>query len=170
MERIMQNTNQGSPNNLKGGKNKFFTILVLFACIISALSGRQLLDTGTENKSSYESNNTINNNTDSNISNSDSVDSRNKSDTKFYKFRNDKYLTEHFEKHGGDFDYSTKEEYLAGANEVIFSDDALHKLEKEDGDYVYYLEETNEFVIVSTDGYIRTYFKPRNGIDYYNGQ
>ena len=46
----------------------------------------------------------------------------------------------------------------------------IHKLEAEDGDDVYYLEETNEFVIVSTDGYIRTYFKPSKGIDYYNRQ
>ena len=37
-------------------------------------------------------------------------------------------------------------------------------------DNVYYLESTNEFVIVSTDGYIRTYFKPNDGIDYFNRQ
>ena len=47
---------------------------------------------------------------------------------------------------------------------------ALHKLEAEDGDDVYYLENTNEFVIVSTDGYIRTYFKPSRGMEYYNKQ
>ena len=35
---------------------------------------------------------------------------------------------------------------------------ALHKTEAEDGDGVYYLESTNELVIVSTDGYIRTFF------------
>ena len=31
-------------------------------------------------------------------------------------------------------------------------------------------EETNEFVVVSTDGYIRTYFNPSDGIDYFNRQ
>ena len=41
---------------------------------------------------------------------------------------------------------------------------------EEDGDYIYYLESTNEFVVVSTDGYIRTYFKPTDGIDYFNRQ
>lgn len=87
-----------------------------------------------------------------------------------YTFRNDTYLTEHFEKHGKDFDYSNKEEYLAGANRVIASDDAMHKLEAEDGDDVYYLEASNEFVIVSTDGFIRTYFKPEDGVAYYNRQ
>lgn len=87
-----------------------------------------------------------------------------------YKFRKNSYLEQHFEKHGGEFDYATKEEYLAGANRVIQSPDALHKIEAEDGDDIYYLEETNEFVVVSTDGYIRTYFRPSAGIDYYNRQ
>lgn len=87
-----------------------------------------------------------------------------------YKFRKNSYLEQHFEKHGGEFDYTTKEEYLAGANRVIQSPDALHKIEAEDGDDIYYLEETNEFVVVSTDGYIRTYFRPSAGIDYYNRQ
>lgn len=87
-----------------------------------------------------------------------------------YTFRNDDYLEQHFEKHKEDFDYRTKEEYLSGANRVIASKDALHNIEKEDGDDVYYLEATNEFVIVSTDGYIRTYFKPNDGIAYFHRQ
>lgn len=87
-----------------------------------------------------------------------------------YTFRSEKYLDQHFEKHGGEFDYADKEEYLAGANRVINDPAALHKTEKEDGDYVFYLEATNEFVILSTDGYIRTYFRPSGGLDYYNRQ
>lgn len=85
-----------------------------------------------------------------------------------YEFRNEKYLNEHFEKHKDEFDFATAEEYLQGANVVINHKDALHKLEAEDGDDVYYLEATNELVVVSTDGYIRTYFKPSDGINYYN--
>lgn len=85
-------------------------------------------------------------------------------------FRREEQLEEHFEKHGIDMGYDSKEDYLAGANAVIANPDALHKLEEEDGDDVYYLEETNEFVIVSTDGYIRTYFWPQDGIAYYNRQ
>lgn len=87
-----------------------------------------------------------------------------------YYFRRDEYLQQHFEKHGDEFDYETAEQYLEGANRVVQDPAALHKLEAEDGDDVYYLEETNEFVIVSKDGYIRTYFKPSRGIDYYNRQ
>lgn len=85
-------------------------------------------------------------------------------------FRREEQLTEHYEKHGIDMGYDSKEKYLAGANAVIANPDSLHKLEEEDGDNVYYLEETNEFVIVSTDGYIRTYFWPQDGIAYYNRQ
>lgn len=87
-----------------------------------------------------------------------------------YKFRNKSLLNEHFDKHGQEFPYKTAEEYLEGANRVLASEGLLHKKEKEDNDDVYYLEATNEFIIVSGDGYIRTYFKPRRGIDYYNSQ
>lgn len=87
-----------------------------------------------------------------------------------YEFRKQQYLDEHFAKHGEEFDYETAEEYLAGANRVINDPNSLYKTEAEDGDHVYYLESTNEFVVVSTDGYIRTYFKPSAGIDYFNRQ
>lgn len=54
-------------------------------------------------------------------------------------------------------------------NSVVNNSDALHKTQ-EDGDDVYYIVSTNEFVVVSTAGYIRTYFKPDSGIKYYNKQ
>ena len=86
------------------------------------------------------------------------------------KFRNKQLLEEHFKKHGQEFPYDSPEDYLAGANKMLNNPNKLHKKEAEDGDDVYYLEETNEFIIVSGDGYIRTYFMPRRGIDYYNSQ
>lgn len=91
-----------------------------------------------------------------------------------YHFRTQKQLEQHFEKHGSefesDFDYETPEDYEAGASDVINNPDALYKTEAEDGDGVYYIEDTNEFVILSTDGYIRTYFRPSAGIKYFNRQ
>ncbi len=88
-----------------------------------------------------------------------------------YHFRSQKLLDQHFEKHGSEFDdYQTAQEYEKGASAVVNNPDALHKTEAEDGDDVYYLEKTNEFVIVSGDGYLRTYFKPSAGINYYNRQ
>ena len=87
-----------------------------------------------------------------------------------YHFRNKKLLNSHFEKHGIEMGFDTAAEYEAAASAVVNNKDALHKTEKEDGDDVYYLEDTNEFVIVSKDGYIRTYFNPNDGIKYYNRQ
>ena len=90
--------------------------------------------------------------------------------TKSLRFRNRKLLNEHYEKHGIDMGFKSAQEYEEAASKAALSPDALHKLEKEDGDDVYYVEATNEFVIVSTDGYIRTYFNPDSGIKYYNKQ
>lgn len=85
-------------------------------------------------------------------------------------FRNANRLNEHYEKHGIEMGFASAEEYEAAAKRVVLNKDSLHKLEAEDGDDVYYLEISNEFVVVSPDGYIRTYFNPSDGIDYYNRQ
>lgn len=87
-----------------------------------------------------------------------------------HTFRNQEYLDSHYEKHGIDMGYQNAEEYLAGANRVVNAEEALHKYEAEDSDEIYYLEETNEIVFVSEDGYIRTYFAPDDGLEYYERQ
>ncbi len=92
-------------------------------------------------------------------------------DTKYdLLFRNDELLQQHYEKHGIDMGFKSAAEYAKAANKVLENEDTLHKVEAEDGDDVYYLEKTNEFVVVSKDGYIRTYFNPDDGIDYFNRQ
>ncbi len=85
-------------------------------------------------------------------------------------FRSEKLLEEHYEKHGVEMGFSSAKEYEEAARDVVENSASLHKIEKEDNDDVYYLESTNEFVIVSTDGYIRTYFSPEDGIAYFNRQ
>ena len=87
-----------------------------------------------------------------------------------YRFRNRKLLLDHYEKHGIEMGFDSAQGYEKAAAAVAQNPDALHKIEAEDGDDVYYLQATNEFVIVSTDGYIRTYFKPNSGIKYFNRQ
>ena len=87
-----------------------------------------------------------------------------------YEFRNERLLQEHYEKHGAEMGFASAEEYQEAASRVAADPAALHKLEAEDGDDVYYLEESNDFVIVSTDGYIRTYFKPDSGRTYFDRQ
>ena len=66
--------------------------------------------------------------------------------------------------------FSSLKEYEMSASDVVNDPDSLHKREKEDGDDIYYKENTNEFVVVSTDGYIRTYFNPDSGKKYFNRQ
>ena len=90
--------------------------------------------------------------------------------TYVYNFADKDSLTKHFEKHGHEFGYTSAEEYLKGANDVINNPSALHKIEAEDGDDCYYLQSTNEIVFVSSDGVIRTYFKPDDGVSYFNRQ
>ncbi len=85
-------------------------------------------------------------------------------------FRSDALREEHYQKHGIEMGFASAKEYEKAASAVVSDSRALHKLEKEDDDDVYYIEETNEFVIVSTDGYIRTYFYPRDGIRYFDRQ
>lgn len=87
-----------------------------------------------------------------------------------YRFRNKKLLNQHYEKHGKEMGFASAADYEAAASDVINSPDALFKYEKEDGDGVYYIEETNEFAILSTDGYIRTYFEPGGGRKYFDRQ
>ena len=87
-----------------------------------------------------------------------------------YKFRNKRLLDEHFEKHGRNMGFASADDYQLAAVLVLNNPKSLHKYEKDDGDDVYYLESSNEIVIVSRDGYIRTYFKPNNGIRYYNSK
>ena len=87
-----------------------------------------------------------------------------------YVFRNSKLLNDHYKKHGEEMGFASAEEYEEAASAVVNSPDALHKKEKDDNDDVYYIEETNEFVVVSSDGYLRTYFLPDKGKAYYDRQ
>lgn len=89
-----------------------------------------------------------------------------------YYFRSEKLFDSHYEKHGAEFGDITQDEYLDLANELINAEgeNILHKTEKEDGDFLYYDTETNEFLVLSTDGYIRTFFKPSAGLDYWERQ
>ena len=100
----------------------------------------------------------------------DSNDQSSDSEYIEYTFRNARLLEEHFEKHGVEMGFDSEEEYQKAASDVANDPDALHKLEKDDGDDVYYKEDTNEFVVISKDGFIRTYFCPDSGKKYFDKQ
>lgn len=87
-----------------------------------------------------------------------------------YYFRNQSLLNNHYDKHGREMGFASAAEYEEAACQVINNPDALSKVEAEDGDTCFYVEATNEFVVLSTDGYIRTYFKPDAGKKYYDKQ
>lgn len=91
-------------------------------------------------------------------------------DCQEYHFCNESLLESHYEKHGKEMGFSSSEEYESAASDVVNDPKSLHKTEKEDGDDIYYKEDTNEFVVVSTDGYVRTYFNPDAGKRYFDRQ
>lgn len=168
-----KSNNYNSSGSQNGGnhnrkKNNIFKLLILAAVVIFGLF---------EGYGVYEKHNSSNSNVPSIENSSENSSSKNNgkgqdagSSENTYTFRTAKDCTEHFKKHGQEFGYETEKQYVEGANKVINSSASLHKLEKEDGDDVYYLKDTNEFVIVSTSGFIRTYFKPQDGIAYFNRQ
>lgn len=141
--------------NYRRNKSLFIVIIAMMAAVVIGLFWMQqfrekilLTDSG------YSSEKTA-------APDSDSID---------VSFRNEELLNEHYQKHGKAMGFSSAKRYEKAAQSVVKNKKSLHKTEAEDGDDVYYLKSTNEFVVVSTDGCIRTYFKPEDGIDYYNRQ
>jgi pyocin large subunit-like protein len=59
--------------------------------------------------------------------------------------------------------------YQKAAGKVIANKKAIHK-KTSDKDILYFLESTDEFVVVSKWGFIRTYFIPDAGRYYYDKQ
>jgi len=86
-----------------------------------------------------------------------------------YTFRSQDLYDQHYRKHGSEFGEITQEEYNILANRSIASEKVLKKTES-DGDLLFYELETNTFTVLSKDGFIRTCFKPDDGIDYWNRQ
>lgn len=87
-------------------------------------------------------------------------------------FRPGKWLS-HFEKHGDDLGYKTAVEYLRGAQHLANNragGDILRKIDPKDGIIRTYNKRTNEFVSIDPDGTIRTYFKPKEGFQYWERQ
>ena len=90
-----------------------------------------------------------------------------------YKFRNKDRLDEHYVKHGEEMGFPNAAAYQKAASDIINAAGQPGVLSKykSDGsrDQCYYVEATKEFVVLSNDGYIRTYYIC-SGIKYYNRQ
>ncbi len=88
-----------------------------------------------------------------------------------YYFRNKSTYDSHYEKHKDEFGDITQEDYLRMANELIFSDaDTVLTKYEDDGDFMYFDTATGYFLVLAPDDYIRTFFVPTDGIDYWNRQ
>lgn len=148
---------------MKKTNNKLASILIVICFIL--IAGYKVLNTSTTNdvETSEPVITEIENQAQEEVKTETKVEQE-------YYFRNEKLLNSHYQKHGIEMGFNSAEEYEKAASSVASNPNALHKTESEDGDDVYYIEDTNEFVIVSSDGYIRTYFNPDDGIDYYNRQ
>ena len=88
-------------------------------------------------------------------------------DTTEYKhtFYDTEAMTEHYAKHGRETHSKSMEDYLIKANNVL-EDRACKTKTIDNGDKLYYKQQTKEFVVVAKAGYIRTYFIA-NDIYYY---
>lgn len=154
-------------------KNKILTVIVVAVLAVAIIAG-VLLFGGSDNSQSGDSSSKATTTTTTSTSVTTTITTTTSSDEVeiVYNFRYENYLEEHFEKHKEDTGCESIEEYLERANVVISHPDSLVGEEKaegddEGGDTVYYLEETNEIVFLSSDGYIRTYFKPARGKEYF---
>jgi len=88
------------------------------------------------------------------------------------EFRTKELFEQHFAKHAGEFGNITKEQYLKGAQNLVNSKpggDILIKT-RSNGDTIFYNKATNEFAVKAKGGTIRTYFKPIDGLEYFNKQ
>lgn len=148
---------------------KFICVALIFLCIIIVDHFKESKNVENDNNNSINTETSIVEVSDTESSNEvDNEDDKDREDESFndsntdnakkYTFRTQSQFDGHFEKHGEEVGCKSKEEYLAAANAVINNPNALHKLEAEDDDHIYYLEDTNEIVFLSQDGYIRTYF------------
>ena len=81
-------------------------------------------------------------------------------------------LQDHFDRHGPDFNSQSPEDYARQAQEFFKRgvDERLPTKVDTDGTIRIYDPDTNEFGAYNADGTTRTYFKPDDGIDYWNKQ
>ncbi|MGE7091933.1 SAR2788 family putative toxin [Lysinibacillus sp. NPDC048646] len=86
-------------------------------------------------------------------------------------FKSTDLLKEHYKKHGKEFGKISQSEYLERAQDLIGSDsDNILSKKRSDGDRVFYNKSTNEFAVLGSDGYLKTFFKPKDGKKYYDRQ
>ena len=89
-------------------------------------------------------------------------------DTEAYTFSGIDIRDELYESFGTDMGYSSAEQYEHGASSVVSDPDAIMKIKRETADRLYYVEATNELVVLSYDGFIKSYYCPEEGKEYFD--
>jgi len=85
-------------------------------------------------------------------------------------FAGSKPIEWHWEKHKADFPGFTKESYLLRARYVMVAplkDGVLEQITRSDGSISRYSFPDNMFLATTEDGNIRTFFRPKNGAEYW---
>ena len=87
-------------------------------------------------------------------------------------WRHPERLERHFDDHGLDFGAASVEEYAKMSSDFVrrAKREGLQKKVDSDGVTRYYDAETNSFISVNHDGSIRTFFKPKAGLRYWERQ
>lgn len=75
----------------------------------------------------------------------------------------------HFEKHASEFGYKNSVEYLKGARDLV-GREGVETFTRTNGDRLFYDAARNEFAAMKPDGVLRTYFRPKNGSSFWQGQ
>ena len=91
------------------------------------------------------------------------------------QFRSTQLFNNHYTKHvlqQKEFGTISKEEYLHQAQILVSQKEGRSILveRKSNGDTLFFDKKSGEFAVLSGDGYIRTFFKPQDGVAYFNRQ
>ncbi|MDO4500689.1 MAG: hypothetical protein Q4B60_05370 [Erysipelotrichaceae bacterium] len=85
---------------------------------------------------------------------------------------NSNTLKKHFDEHGSQMNTATMNDYAAKAvhfANTINREDCVSFIDGNGSTYKYN-KETNELAIISKNGYVITYFSPKNGYTYYKNE
>lgn len=87
-----------------------------------------------------------------------------------YEFTSEASAKSHYQKHGREFGgaYSNWVEYVRGANSAIAR--STREKTRSNGDKLYLVDKSCEFVVLASFGKIRTYFRPNDCIRYFQRQ
>ena len=85
------------------------------------------------------------------------------------RFETPEKMQKHYDKHIDKYGNISISEYIALANELVNAKDTddIERLVRSDESTAIYRFSTNDFLVITKDGYIRTFFKPDDGEAYW---